>query len=60
LRTLLHPPPSIQCNPQSREYYRVLIEPPLYITIHNTPMLEPGRKRHPLSILVLCSVDETL
>jgi hypothetical protein len=25
-------------------------------TIYNTPMLEQGRKRHPLSILVLCSV----
>jgi hypothetical protein len=24
--------------------------------IRNTPMLEPGRKRHPLSIIVLCSV----
>jgi hypothetical protein len=24
--------------------------------MYNTPMLEPGRKRHPLSILVLCSV----
>jgi hypothetical protein len=29
-------------------------------SILNTPMLEPGRKRHPLSILVLCSVGPTL
>jgi hypothetical protein len=28
-------------------------------SIYNTPMLEPGRKRHPLSILVLCSVGLT-
>jgi hypothetical protein len=27
-------------------------------SIHNTPMLEPGRKRHLLSILVLCSVRQ--
>jgi hypothetical protein len=27
-------------------------------TIYNTPMLEPGRKRHPLSNQVLCSVRE--
>jgi hypothetical protein len=25
-------------------------------SIYNNPMLEPGRKRHPLSIQVLCSV----
>jgi hypothetical protein len=26
---------------------------------NNTPMLEPGRKRYPLSILVLCSVGKS-
>jgi hypothetical protein len=26
-------------------------------SIHNSPMLEPGRKRHPLSIIVVCKYE---